>query len=194
MSKFAVTLDTKLLNRTVRVDAKRYSSMRATLDPGGIGQVVCNRRPKTAGEIAAGIKPIHGMYIANILRRDGRDPFQYKETDVAFAQEAMASEVTDALAMAARTSRPQNRRLSQVLHAVAMYLAEAARDLITEGDLTARHPNARKYALKKAALARNGVYTSKYGIPPPVGVATGRFVEKIAGEFRRMSRGVTGRG
>ena len=187
MSKISITIDEALLRRTVRSETQRIGSVRETIDPGGMGEVVVGRRRKLPTEKS---KPPHGMHIANIFRQRGQDPFAYPDAALATAVAALDEEILGAIQDALRTARPQRTRVQRVLVAVAGHLAEAAAEQIAANGLAARRPNTPKTIRRKAALARRGIFTSEYGIPPPVGVATGRFIKGIRSVWHRGRGGL----
>jgi len=154
------------------------------------------------------IKVLHGRAIANFLRAKGHDPFKYRPDVVRFAQRLVARGIRRANRQGYATAHKQDRIIHKALEGAAQYLADWARSNIMEGHLGKKRPLrvaqhiaergvssadlrvasratvAGRRIAKAKALVRTGWWTDKYGLPPPYGIASGRFVEGIRGRHR----------
>ena len=159
------------------------------------------------------IKVMHGRAIANFLRSKGHDPFDYKADATAFANRLVMRGLRRAQQVAWGSANQERRIVRNSLEGAAQYLADWARSNIIEGHLgqkrplrVARHVAERgvssadlrvasaatvigRRSTKARALVRAGFWTDRYGLPPPYGIATGRFVEGIRGRWRLGRQG-----
>jgi hypothetical protein len=154
---------------------KSNDSARDTMFNAGRGQVTVGRRKKLPGER---IKAVHSMHIANIMRKNGRDPFRYTPAALQEVNGFLAEELGEAMFDAMMTGRPQNDRVKRTLVAAAIHLSESASDEIKAGRLG---KNTRGVKGRKTRMVKAGKISGRYGTPPPYGINTGRFIESFGG-------------
>jgi hypothetical protein len=177
---FRIYIDESRFKGDVKRLTPGYVAMRRTLDNMGMGVVVVSGRKKLKGEKR---KTIHGMHIANIMRKRGKDPFAYKTAYLSFVGNAVASEVEDALMKAYYTQREQTDMVKKMLLAFAEDMAKTAADNIKSGGLGRKKVQgnreawlARMKMMTKPVGKRGAWVTDKYGMPPPYGIRSARFI------------------
>jgi len=200
-----ISVDVTTLRRDIMGVARGMESTRQTITDVGYGAVLASRRVlsdeeksarladkrarKAAGEIGARVaRKVEGWDIANFLASQGHDPYEYPPEDVEFVGKSIEEEVAESIEEAYKTGKSQKPRVVLVLTAAARHLQEAAQTQIKEGKLGT---NTVGYRGQKTRRARGDVnprrkqsavpITTKYGIPPPYGVYSGRFIEGIRG-------------
>jgi hypothetical protein len=171
-----ITYDRELLEKGIKENIKALDAVRQTLGVQAEGQVVASSRKKIPSDKA---KPIHGAFIANILRKKGIDPFKYPDSitkkNIAFLTKR--SDV--AVQNAAKTGKSQELTIKVALTIIAQALAGWARNHVTSGGLGARHAT-KKFSFRRwQHMVNLGRVTKRYGFPPPRGILTGRFAEGI---------------
>jgi predicted transcriptional regulator len=119
-----------------------------------------------------------------MLRKKGKDPFDYPVKLAKRVSKFLSDEIEEALDKADKTNRPQKQQIEGALRAGAEELSEGAKKNIERGGLGR---NTGKYAKRKKALIRRGYGVSKYG-DNTIGVFTGRFLKCINHRWRKGHR------
>ncbi len=184
-----LSVDTRLLERTVREATAKFDAVRVTLESPGEGEVIVSKRVKMPHERARraskgkparpGRKAAHGRIIAWKLAQLGHDPFAYPQKLKLLAIKYYTRNFERAIAAAQRTNRRQDKKLQEALLGTALLLAWGAAERIRDGKLGV---NKLKYGKRKKRLQTAGIAQQKWGGQwPPYGVLTGRFIGDRAG-------------
>jgi hypothetical protein len=197
-----ILFDVKTMRRDILGVFMGMAAMRQTVSDTGYGAVLASRRKLTAAERSARLedrrqrraagdaaarmtRQIQGWDIANFLASQGHDPYEYPPEDTEFAAKSVEEEIGEAIEDAYRTGRSQKQRIIRVLTAAAAHLEEAAREQIATGKLGTNTAGWRSAKARRAqrdpSPRRQSVVpvTTEYGIPPPYGVYSGRFIKGI---------------
>ena len=179
MGHFAFSVDWRVFSSDLDLVSGRLQAIRDTVAATGTGEVVVSARKKLPGEKA---KAIHGMMVANLLRKIGHDPFDYPADVAAEVEEFISTEIEELVQIAYRTGRPQRSAAQRVFMAAATELAKAATNRVETGGLG---ETVGDYGRYKARRRKAGTLPpeSKY-----VGIKTGRFVAGIRPRRRRGRR------
>jgi hypothetical protein len=190
----SLSIDERLLLRTVKETEARFNAVAVTITDPGEGEVIVSKRPKLPSERAnrrqgrAGKKAVHGRLIAYELQRRGKDPFRYPQAVRWQAISYLQLNFERAVLQAFRTNKQQRKGVSQVMLNAAMILAFGATENIKKGGLGNNSGNYRK---RKPRLVRH--ITGKYE-QRPYGWLSGRFIGEYPGapgiraRHRNMSR------
>jgi hypothetical protein len=186
MAGFRVYIDERIIKGDVRRLNRGWQAMRRTVDNMGFGVVVTSARKKIKGEKS---KQLHGRAIANILRdRFGKDPFDYDHGFLKRTGDGLAIEVETAMGDAYRMQSHQTDRIKKALTVAAENMAAEAQQGVESGKLGEKKipgGTARKsYIARMHRLANRGFVTRRYGLPPPFGIRSGRFVAGIRGVWK----------
>lgn len=186
-----VMIDERILARDIEKANARLKAVSDTVTEAGVGEVVVSKRPKLPHERAnkrkgrAGQRTLHGRAIANMLRRRGHDPFVYQRNRARRIEKFTQDSIYKAIEKAEKTSQSQKRRTRRIVTETARRYSILAVTQIRTGQLG---KNQGRYRAVKAGMVRGGIATSKYGVPPPYGVLTGRFIKGIRHRWR-LGRG-----
>lgn len=180
---FAFVIDWRKYGQGLVTEIRRTIAVRMTVAGGGVGEVVCSARKKMSWE--RGTKVPHGAMIANILRNQGHDPFDYPADLAAQAHDLIEHATQQAVSDAWDTARDQSARVRTALTEAAELLANTTAQRIKDRALG---DSVGKYEKRKAIMVNRGRGSSDYGRVPPVGVLTGRFVDGIRARWRRGRR------
>ena len=182
--EFAVDVD-KVRRQIGRIQGM-VAAIEETLDPGGRAEVLTSQRKHMGHEKQ---QPPHGKAIAGFLRWRGHDPFQLPPAESARIGQFVTSEINDAMDRVKRSGRPEKDAVRRALIAGAMEAKDLVVAQIAEGRLgTKKLGGGRRRAWQMSrlrALAAAGRLDATWGIPPPYGVWTGRFVRGIRWRWRR---------
>lgn len=186
-----ITVDTSTFNSGIRATTRGLAAMQATLSQTGEGEVLTSRRRKLPGEKG---RAMHGRGVANILRTLGHDPFGYPQSVEQQVGDFVARETDTALEQAWRMGVHRREVIKRALERGADDLATWAADNIKRGGLGQKKIKARGNTRamiigRMRRLVSNGVWTDKYGFPPPYGVRSGQFVDGIRSTWKLGARG-----
>jgi hypothetical protein len=176
-----LSIDTRLLERTVRDTEARFNAVRVTLTDPGEGEVIVSKRPKLPSERASkrkgrkGRKAVHGRLIAYELQRRGRDAFRYPPRVQAQALEYFQRNFTRAINKAYRSGRKQDKGVQRSLMGASMMLAYGAIQNIKQGGLGRNTGN---YARRKPHIVKGISGTQQNR---PYGWLSGRFIGEYPG-------------
>lgn len=186
---FTYVIDFRQYGQGLLVEARRAAAVRDTVAGAGVGEVVCSRRPKESWE--RGKRVPHGSFIANLLRRQGHDPFAYPDDLARQARDTITSETQRAIERAWAEQRSEQDTVRAALLRAAEILATGTQERLRTGALG---QSTGGYAKQKKRLVARGRGTADYGDPPPVGVLSGRFAAGIRARWRLGRRGATSPG
>lgn len=157
-------------------------AVRTTLYRTGRGEIVVSKRKQAPGERSA---PVHGKAIANMLAKKGGDVFVPEPYVERHAHEDLEAVVYDVFDHAMRSGNPQHARLRNVVKKVT---EDVLRSLL-ENIATGREPRRKspRYAAKLKSMAARGAsfVDTRFGLPPPWGIKTGRFFDGIKARLGR---------
>lgn len=185
-----VDIDTRALYQTAHRQALKYRAVALTLSNPGQGEVVVSARKRMITDPPG--RAMHGKFIANFLTSKGHDPFDYPVPVIRHAEGELSARTSALELQAFRTGRHTTKDLREALEAAAAELAAWAVENIAKGGLG---ENTERQARAKATLgrARAGV-TAIYGVPPPYGIRSGRFIGGIRARWRIGRFELTGGG
>jgi len=119
-----------------------------------------------------------------LYRKSGKHPLRLEPRDRKRIQAHLVKRMRKLIVQAFRQRRAPD--LGRELQAVAAMVVAALKGRIASGKL-GRNPAG--YARAKAKAVTEGKATGKYGVPPPFGVRSGRFIDSI--KARTSQRRVT---
>lgn len=183
------SVDSRTLDKDIANSVAALEAVFKTLDVGGRAEVVCSRRVKLPWERRSkrkgrtGKQTPNGWVIANMLVKQGHDPFVFPSGQDIEVANIISEEIAESIVFAAKTKTPATSRVRNVLIAAAMELAEVARNRVESGKLGT---NTGKWARRKERLVKAG-----YGLKRSVGrlgLWTGRFASGIRWRWRKGFR------
>jgi len=205
--KLSITIDVPQLERGVARTNRTLQAFRDTVNRIRSGDVVGSRRKKLPHEVG---NVAHGAFILNIFRRRGIEPInRHSQATINYVVTMINRRIARAIRLAVRDHQVHSHMVEQAFLSGAEYLARRNREYIKGGRL-GRKPteqvinisatkrnraHTRRLSLMPVyeRRARAGKINPKYGMPPPVGIMTGRLVDGDTGGVRDGIRGVLGR-
>lgn len=161
----------------IRITTKRIAKEKE-------GHVIVSKRKKESWEKG---RQAHGRVIAANLRRLGHPVFDHDKKLMRRINTEIKSEVSGLLQRAAQRKKSQKTtELERRIRRGTQRLVMETKSRIRNGKIGS-HPRA--YKNRKVSLVMRGRGTVRYGMPPPYGVLTGRFMDGIRWRMRRPYRG-----
>jgi len=134
-------------------------------------------------DIGAGVVTTTDARTAANLRRAGGDVFEIPREMADHIASKLATAVKAQMHIAARTETNRRKQIRKILRTAGKDLAAAIIKRIIRGNV--REKSAAYLKRQVESQERGGYITTKYGSPPPWGVASGRCVEEIKGGWRK---------
>ncbi len=184
-----IGINKEVLSEDVRKLIAELEAVGESLDPHGRAEVVCSRREKLPWERRSkrkgrsGKPVVAGWVIADMLAKQGTDPFKLPPGKVSYVTDFLAEEIGEAADRAYKSGRPERETVKRALFAASDELARLVREHITSGGLG---ENGMKWERRKARLIAAGYGLRRYGIKR--GIWTGRFLDGIRHRWRQGYR------